>query len=274
MIGDDPLGQSARCLAVLSDEIDERLKQVRLEDVGLALQDVADPIQAHSGVDGGALQRHQDAISDPACDCFGGRWRAAQVATLVVLRQHEIPELCEAIAVVGVAVRLAASRIAAAVPPDLGVWTARPATQAPPVVSQASDVLGRDPGPGRPDLECLVVRRVDRDTQPINRHMEALDDQLPRQGDRSFLEVRPGGGEVPEHFKECGVPVGLAHLLDIAGAQALLRAREAGRGRLAKAQVVGLKRLHSGRDEERARVAVRHQRRAWQDQMLPTREML
>jgi hypothetical protein len=70
------------------------------------------------------------------------------------------------------------------------------------------------------------------------------------------------------------VAIGLPHLVDVPGAQALLAAREPGRGWLAKALVVGLKRLHSGRDEERARVPPRYQRRAGQDQMLPAREML
>ena len=68
--------------------------------------------------------------------------------------------------------------------------------------------------------------------------------------------------------------VGPPHLVDVAGAQALLTAGQPGCGRLAKALVIGLKRLHSGRDEQSARVAARHQRRARQDQMLPALEML
>jgi len=125
-----------------------------------------------------------------------------------------------------------------------------------------------------PDLEGLVVRWMHRNAKPVHRHVEPLRNELPRQWNRRLLEVVARRREVAEHLEEGVMPVGLAHLFDVDCAQAFLGAGESGRGRLAQAQVVGLERLHSGRDEERARVAVRHQRRARQDQMLPAREML
>src|SRR5260370_1128417 len=115
---------------------------------------------------------------------------------------------------------------------------------------------------------------MDRRTKAVSRHAESLRHQLPRQRDRGVFEVVAGRREVAEHLKEGEVPFGLPHLFYIARAKALLAARKAGRRRPAKAQVVGLKRLHSGGDEERARVALWHQRRTRHDQMLPTREML
>src|SRR5205807_6639793 len=113
-----------------------------------------------------------------------------------------------------------------------------------------------------------------RDAKPLDRHAEPLRNQLPCERYRRLFEVITCRREVAEHLEEGVVTVGLPHLLDVARAEALLRAGQTGRGWPAQAQVVGLERLHSGRDEERARVALRHQRRARQDQMLPTREML
>ena len=125
-----------------------------------------------------------------------------------------------------------------------------------------------------PDFESLVIRWVDRCAQPVDRHGETLGDQIPRERDGGFLEVVAGRREVAEHLEKGVVPVGLAHLFDVSCPQAFLGRGDSGRGRLTQAQVVGLKWLHSGRDEERARVAMRHKRRAGQDQMLPAREML
>src|SRR5216684_6048114 len=104
--------------------------------------------------------------------------------------------------------------------------------------------------------------------------MESLRHELPRKRDRGLFEVVAGRCEITEHLEEGVVAVRLPHLIDIASAQAFLTGREPGRGRLAQTQVVGLERLHSGRDEERARVSLRHQRRARENQVLPTREML
>ena len=274
VVRDDSLGKSGWLLAALACEIDERLKQVGLKDVCLALKDVADAVEAHPGVDRRPSQGHQNPIGDAACDRFRGRRWAGEFAALVVLRKDKVPELGEPLAVVGDAIRPAASDLRPSVPPDLRVRAARPAAKSPPVVAQARHLLGRNRGFGGPDLVGLVVRGMDRHTEPLDGHSKTHGHQLPGKGDRNFLEVVPGRREVAEHLEKGRVPVSPADLLDVARAQTLLGACQSRRGRIAKAQIVGLKRLHSGRDEERARVAVRHQRRAGQDQMLPAREML
>ena len=76
MVGYDALGQSRRLLAVLSHEFDQWRQHVRLEDVALALEDEADALKSHSGVDGGLGERHQRAISDAAVDRLGRRRRS------------------------------------------------------------------------------------------------------------------------------------------------------------------------------------------------------
>ena len=117
------------------------MKDVGLEDVRLPLQDVRDPLQPHAGVDGRARERYQGAV-----------------LLLVELGKDQVPELGEALAVVGDAVGKAASDLRASIPPDLGVRAAGSFAQAPPVVAETGDVTGRDAGPLGPDLVRLVVR--------------------------------------------------------------------------------------------------------------------
>src|SRR3977135_1853166 len=112
---------------------------------------------------------------------------------------------------------------------------------------------GRDPGALGPDLVRLVIGRMDRHAQPVGRHLKTAGDKLPGKRDRCFLEVRACRREVAKHLEEGVVAIRLPDLVDVARAQTLLTAGEPWRGRLAKALVVRLKRLHSGRDEERAR---------------------
>jgi hypothetical protein len=89
-------------------------------------------------------------------------------------------------------------------------------------VRQARDLL--------PDLRRLVVGVVDGDQQLRLVDAEILGQQLPREGDRVFLEVIPEG-EIPQHLEERVVPRGVAHVVQIvvlaARAHAFLRGRRA-----------------------------------------------
>src|SRR5207253_1806648 len=87
--------RSASGSIVVVDEVDERTEQVGLENVFLSLQDEADPLQAHARVDGRVLQRYKGAVRDAALDRLRGRRRPGQVRPLVVLGQHQVPELGE-----------------------------------------------------------------------------------------------------------------------------------------------------------------------------------
>ena len=91
----------------------------------------------------------------------------------------------------------------------------------------------------------------------------ALGDQVPGVGDRAFLEV-VAEGEVAVHLEERAVPRGLADLLDVEGAHALLHAgRPRERRGLAAGQVRD-ERDHAGDGEQQRRVG-RDQRRAGDD---------
>ena len=273
MVRDDPFGEGRRSLAVIPDELDDWLEEVRFEKIRFALQDVRDALEAHARVNCGSRERHERAVDHAALDRFRRRRRPRKVTALVVLREDQVPELGESIAVVGYAVVAAASHFFATVPPDLGVGSARPATEPPPVVAETRDAVSGDAGL-HPDVQRLVVRRVDSHAKPIDGHLESAGHELPSERDRGLLEIGAGRREVAEHLEEGVVAVGLPHLVDVSGAQALLRTRQPGRGRIAQAQVVGLERLHSGRDEQGARVVLGHQRRTGEDLVLPACEML
>ena len=71
-------------------------------------------------------------------------------------------------------------------------------------------------------------------------------------------------GEVAEHLKIRAVARGLADVLDIAGADALLAGADTVARRLLVALEVGLHRRHAGVDEQQARVILRDEREARQ----------
>ena len=146
VVGDDVLGKRGRLRGVLVHEFDQRGQQVGFENAALVLKHKTDALQAHPRVDRGARKGHERAVDDATLNGLCRRWRAGKIAALVVLRKHQVPDLGEPLAVVGIAVGLAASGLAAAVPPDLGVGAGRPTPQTPPVGAIASDMVGGDGG--------------------------------------------------------------------------------------------------------------------------------
>src|SRR5437660_428802 len=81
------------------------------------------------------------------------------------------------------------------------------ATEPPPVVPETRDAISCDAGL-HPDVEGLVVRRVDRHAQPLDGHLESAGHELPRERDRGLLEIGAGRREVAEHLEERVVAVG------------------------------------------------------------------
>ena len=109
-----------------------------------------------------------------------------------------------------------------------------------------------------PGVGGLVVVQVDGDPDRLGVEAEpaVLDrpgDQLPGVLDRAFLEV-VAEGEVAVHLEERAVPGGLAHLLDVEGAHALLHAGGARVGRRLAAGQVRDERHHAGDGEQQRRV--------------------
>src|SRR5882672_4090031 len=167
MVGDDAFRVRRRLGARLPHERDEWFEDVSLEDVRLALQDVADPLEPHACVDGWALQRDEASVGHTAAHCLARG--ALDRAALVVLREDEVPELGEAVAVVGDAIVEAATKLFAAIPPDLRVRTTWSRAEAPPVVFETGHVLSGHARLPDPDLVRLVIGRVDGHPEAVDR---------------------------------------------------------------------------------------------------------
>src|SRR6185312_16273936 len=183
-----------------------------------------------------------------------------------VLHEDEVPDLQVAVLVDDRAALAAV--LGPAVVVDLGAGAAGTGHAHVPVVvlpAAALDALGRDTGDRPPQVGGLVVVEVDRDPDPVGVETVATGvlapgDEVPGVLDGAGLEV-VAEGEVAGHLEERVVPGGLADLVDVAGAHALLdrggaRVR---RGRLT--EEVRLELHHAGVDEQQRRV-VEDQRRA------------
>ena len=157
----------------------------------------------------------------------------------------------------------------AAVIVHLGAGTAGTGTVLPEVVllAEAEDPLGGDADVLVPDLKGLIVVQVDGGVQPVLLQAYHLGEELPAEGDGLLLEIVPKG-EVSQHLKVGAVAVGLADVLDVAGADALLAGGDAVPGGLLLPGEPGLHGSHAGVDEQQALVIGRgDQGKAGQTQM-------
>ena len=105
------------------------------------------------------------------------------------------------------------------------------------------------------------IQPVRLQTHPFGRGQE-----LPGPVDRVPLEV-VSEGEVAQHLEVGAVAGGLAHVLNVTGADALLTGADPAAGRLLLALEPRLHGGHAGVDEQDGLVVLRHQREAGQPQM-------
>ncbi len=230
--------------------VQDRGDLVDLVHVVDALQQEGHPLQAHAGVDVLLRQLAEDAEL----------LLAAHLVDLV-LHEHEVPDLEEP--VTGEVDRRAAVRaeLRPAVDVDLRAGPGRSGGAGVPVVvllAQALDPLLRQPGDAVPGVGGLVVVQVDGGPDLVRVEgqpavLQLSGDQLPGVLDRAFLEVVTEG-EVAVHLEERAVPRGLADLLDVEGADALLHAGRPRIGRRLPAGQVRDERHHAGDGEQQRRV--------------------
>jgi len=244
----------------LLPERDQRLELVGLEHGLDALQDRRHAVEPHARVD--ALRRQRCERAGTAGGA-GGR-------VLVVLHEHEVPELEEALGVVAGPV-VGSAELGPAIEVQLAAGPARSdGSRLPEVVLAAEqhDALGRD-ADLHPLLDCLVVRpeaevlvaSMHRDPDVLGLETEALSGQLPRERDSALLEV-VADREVAEHLEEREVSQRVADVVDVSAAEALLARGEAlGRGLLETLEI-RLQRVHPGRGEQHGRVERRGHKRA------------
>jgi hypothetical protein len=118
-----------------------------------------------------------------------------------------------------------------------------------------------------PDVERLVVGPVHRDPQAVELDAQALRHELEAPRARLGLEVVTEG-EVAEHLEHREVPRGVAHILDVVGAEALLDGDGAMVGRVGLPQEVRDELVHAGVREQETGLGRRDQRRGRDAAML------
>jgi hypothetical protein len=233
--------------AELLAEVDERLELVRLEDRRRALEDRREPVEAQPGVDVLRRQRGEDVLR-----------------VLVVLHEHEVPVLEEALVVAARQV-VGLAEVQPAVEVELRARAARAERAGLPEVLRArqrDDPLARH-ADGEPDVDRLLVgaepeRLValeDGDPDLLGIEAEAVDRELPGELRGALLEV-VADREVAEHLEEGEVPGRVADVLDVHRPEALLAGREAVVRRALLAEEVRLERVHARRGEQDRRVVV------------------
>jgi len=136
------------------------------------------------------------------------------------------------------------------------------------LLAEAEDLLGGDADLVMPDVPCLVIALVHGGIQPVGLQAHPLraGQELPAPGDGLMLEV-VAEGEIAQHFEIRTVAGGLAHVLDVAGADALLARTHPLAGRLLLALEPGLHGGHAGVDEQNGLVVLRHKGKAGQPQV-------
>ena len=242
------LGLAEGDAALLCDPVHDRLVAVGLVHGANVLDDRREPLEPHARVDVLLRQRRQRSV-----------------LVLLVLHEDEVPELEVAVTAGtrGRAAGIAAAVLWPPVPVDLRVRSARPRPAHRPEVLGArerDDPLRRYPDrlpfPDRdlvrPELEDRVAG-VHRHPDAIPVQLQAVLDEIGRVLDRACLEVLPER-EVAEHLEERQVMSVAADLVDVLGAEALLRGAGEQCGRLLAAEEVRHLRLHPGGREQRRMV--------------------
>ena len=199
------------------------------------------------------------------------------VAVVVELGEDDVPDLHIAVAVAADgAAGLAAAVLFAAVVVNFRAGAARTRAVLPEVVllAELEDAILGDADLLVPDAERLVVggrglvAGENRGIQAVRVEADPLGarQEFPRPVDGLGLEI-VAEREVAEHFKVRAVARGVADVLDVAGADALLTGGHAVARGLLLAGEERLHRRHTGVDEQQRRVVLRDQGKAGQAQM-------
>ena len=270
VVGDDPHRPRHRTTLVIGaarhllGEVEQRPDQVGLVDRGDLLQDRRHPVEPHAGVDVAHRQLGQRAVRPE-----------------VIGHEDVVPELEVALAVVAGALVVGAE-LGSAVKVELRTWPARAGRASLPKVvlaAEADDPLvgHADAAPDRDRLLVgaepeLLVATEDGHPDPLGVHAEALGRELPAPGDRLLLEV-VAEAPITQHLEEGEVTGGVADLLDVGRAKALLHVGEAACRRLFAAEEVGLEGLHPRRRQQHRGIVSRgHQRGRGHDLVPALRE--
>ena len=258
MVGDDPQryvhlhALAVSCAGQLGDLVGDVHDGIHIEQGVHVLTDHRQTLQAHAGV-----------------DVLLGQLGIVAVAVVVELGEDVVPDLHVAVTVAADgAAGFAAAVLLATVVVNFRAGAAGAGTMLPEVVllAEAEDTLGGDAHFLVPDLKGFIVVFVDGGVQPVLVQTDHLGQELPAPCNGLVLEVI-AEGEVAQHLKIGAVAGGLADILDVAGADALLAGADPVTGRLHLTLEIGLHGRHAGIDEQQRRIILGDQRKAGQAQV-------
>ena len=255
---------AVRDAALGRDPLHDRLVAVGLVDRENVLKNRRGALEAHAGVDVLLGQRGHPAVG-----------------MKLVLHEHEVPELQVALArAAGRAFGAAAADALAAVVEELrvratGAW----APDRPEVVGAAEphDALRRQPLRLPEADRFLVLAQSELGIPGEHRHREAIEvdlhvveDELPGEVDRAFLEVLPER-EVAEHLEEGEVVAVEPDLVDVRRAEAFLHGHEQRRRGLLAPEEVRHQRLHARAVQQGRAIPLRWDERTGGVPLVPLR---
>ena len=259
MVGDDAEGAGGFIVAAvflaakLADLLEDIGEEVGFIDALFAVEHADGALQAHAGIH----------------ILLGQRLKGA-VGLFVVLHEHVVPDLqIPAAGAGGRAVRAAGLLVGDDEHLGIRAAGAGDARRAPPVVflGQEEDVIIRHAAPA-PQLGAFLVAGAVRITREHREGQTVLGqaqvfragEEFPAPGNHLLLEIvaqRP----VAQHLKE-GEVAEIAHVVNIAGAHALLHVRQAVAGGVLRAHQIGHQRMHARGGEQHRGVVFGNHRRA------------
>ena len=195
MVGDDAVAELRLAFGLRTRQfdgrVDQRLEQVCVVIVVLALEDRRDAFQTHAGVDG---RLGQVVLHDvPA---FAER--------ALILHEDEVPDFDEPVAILVRRSGRSARNVRAVIEEDLAARTAGPrVAHGPEIVigRDADDAVFRQARNLAPQVVGLVVRVVDCDQQLVLGQAVFARHQFPCMVDGAFLEI-VAEAEVAQHLEE------------------------------------------------------------------------
>ena len=255
MVGHHPVAGLERPVRGLAGDFgrrqDQRPQRIGIVIIMLALQDRGEPLQPQPGVDRGPRQV-----------------RAGAGRPLLILHEHQVPDLDEAVAVLFRAAWRPAGDLRPVVVENLRTRPARPGVAHPPEIIRRrdpDDLLVRQPGDFLPQIGGGLVVVINRGQQLVLRQGKVLGQQGPGVVDRLLLEII-AERKIPQHLEKRVVPRGVPHIVEIvmlaAGPHAFLRRGGAGIGPLLLPGENVLELHHPGIGEQQGWVVFRHQRGA------------
>ena len=216
MVGDHPVADRVRALyrfiGRISRGLDQVIHQIRVVIIMLSLQHGTDTFQPHAGINAGL-----------------GQVNARAIGLLLILHEHQIPNLDKAITILIGAAGRAARNALAMVEENLRTRAARTGiAHRPEIITgrDADNLIFRQTGDFLPQRISLIVFGINRGQQFLSRQLQLFGQEVPRIVNGLFLEIITEG-KITQHLKKRVMARRIADIVEVimlpAGAHAFLR---------------------------------------------------